>query len=138
MKRIIAAEIAVALLIGTLAPMAAAGIFLGDMIGPGITKCGTIQVVGSLVILILNMTGACAPSSTTDLALCASGGTPEKLTPITDTNGNGKINGNEGIFKGVLASYTAVSGLEVWSGVGAGDFFCTTSGAQQYYSGWHK
>jgi len=137
MKRIVMAGIAAVLLIGTLAPMAAAGIFLGDMIGPGSTKCGTIQVAGSLIILNLNMTGACAPGNTTDLALCVSDST-NKLTRITDTNGNNKIAGTEGFFTGVLAPYTAVSGFEVWSGVLGVDTACNDNGAQEYFSGWHK
>jgi hypothetical protein len=137
MKRIMVAGIVAVLLFGTLAPMAAAGVLQADMFISGGPKCGTIQVVGNLVILLLNMTGACAPSSATDLALCASGSL-NTLTPITDTNGNGKINANEGIFKGVLATYTSVSGLEVWSGVLAGDGACNDNGSEEYLSGWHK
>ena len=74
-------------------------------------QCGPIIASGSSLIMTLNMTGACSPvTPASTFALCgyrAIVGSDLFLTILTDSNGNQKIDGLEGIKTGLIPSTPA-------------------------------
>ena len=119
MKGTIAVILAVLLLAASVTPALAMRTYMGDVVvGSGNVNfgapCGLVIVTtGGLILLIFSLTGLCTPTTgasslatpaTFDLCKVINLVTANDifLTTVIDANGNGKIDGTEGIKSGFL------------------------------------